>query len=60
METNMNRQQALQQDKDFYADQENDTWYVFGDNSGFAYKECANYEAANDAAVKMRFGRKEV
>ena len=53
----MSRQEALKQDKDFYADIENGSWYVFGDNSGFAYHEAPTYEKAEELAVRMRFGR---
>ena len=48
-----NRKQAQSLDKAFYADCEDGCWYVFGDNSGFAYHECRNQEEANKMADEM-------
>ena len=48
------RKKALQVDKDFYADCEDGSWYVFGDNSGFAYRCCDNKADAEEIAGSMR------
>lgn len=37
----------------FYADEEDDTWYVFGINSGFAYASYATHDDANEEAEAM-------
>lgn len=52
----MTRQQALNQDKSFYADCEGDDWFVFGDNSGFAYRNCRSYEEAQFVASELNEG----
>jgi hypothetical protein len=50
----MSRTEALQIDKAFYADQDNEFWYVFGDNSGFAYGVYYDKESAEAAATEMQ------
>lgn len=55
----MNYTQAQKVDKSFYAEQDDEDWYVFGDNSGFAYGEYMNESDAEKAAEEMNetFGK---
>jgi hypothetical protein len=53
MEQALTRREALKVDKSFYADEDNECWYVFGDNSGFAYSEHPDKETAERAAETM-------
>lgn len=50
----LSRREALKQDKSFYADEEDGYWYVFGDNSGFAYSSHGTKEEATVAAKAMK------
>ena len=49
----MNRTDAYKLDKEFYVDQEDDVWYVFGTESGFAYSNHLDGKEAEKAAVKL-------
>ncbi len=54
----MNRRNAMKQDKAFYADKDGSDWYVFGDNSGFAYSQhnCRAEAEESAAQMNMKFG----
>lgn len=51
----MSRAEALKKDKSFYAEEENGNWYVFGDNSGFAYQEARSKEEADKMSEEMNW-----
>ena len=55
----MNAAQAFKKDETFYADKEDGYWYVFGDYTGFAYKECRNEEEANKLAKEYNNQKKK-
>jgi len=46
-------------DTSFYADEEDNIWYVFGDNSGFAYSSFAGKNEAEKEADRLEKSKKE-
>lgn len=47
------KEKAMRMDKSFIVFKENDQWYVFGGNSGFAYSSFSNKAEALEAANEM-------
>jgi hypothetical protein len=51
--------EARKIDKGFYADEEDGDWYVFGDETGFAYSQHRNEKEAQEAAEERNSRLKE-
>ena len=60
MKEDTNRQKAWSLDTELYADKDEETglWCVFGNNSGFAYRNAMSKEQARDYAKELN-GNKE-
>ena len=55
-----NARDAFSKDKSFYVEIEDGVWHVFGDNTGFSYRQFYNEESADDYAEDMNKSKARV
>lgn len=54
-----NKIEAWKIDTSFYADEEDNVWYTFGNNSGFAYSSFASEKDAEKEVDRLEKSKKE-
>jgi len=58
---NLSRAEAFVKDKELYHEKDGDTWSVFGDITGFCYKEGINsLEAADKYVAELNANKKNM